>query len=257
MKVLITGAASGIGKATAEKLEEEDEVIAVDKDPEALEDLPGEMEKVECDVRDEERVEEVLENREIDVLVNCAGFYELGAVADMGPETAEKIMDTNFHGYLNFIRHAVPALRKNEGRVINVSSIAGKISTPYFGVYSASKHAVEAMTDALRMEEKHHDVDVVLVEPGPVETGFNERARKALEKYVPDSIYSDRYLEKLESEGMKGVTAEEAAETVVKAVKEDDPKRRYRVRLRESLAIRLKQLLPSALMEKILVKMFY
>lgn len=255
---MITGAANGIGRATVEKLAENGgDVIGVDKDFEALEKLPEEVETVECDVRDEEWVKNVLEGRKFDVLVNCAGFYELGAVSDMDSETVGRIFDTNFHGYRNFIKHSTETLRENDGRVVNVSSVVGKISMPYFGVYSASKHAVEAMSDALRIEEKHHGVEVVVVEPGPVETGFNERARTALEKYVPESVYSERYEEKLASDGMEGSSPEEAAETVVKAIKRSNPRRRYRVRARDSLSIKLKQLLPEFLWDRILDRMFY
>ncbi|WEL20052.1 SDR family NAD(P)-dependent oxidoreductase [Candidatus Nanohalococcus occultus] len=154
MKVLITGAANGIGEATTEKLlEKEIEVIAVDNDKDALKELSEAVKTYECDVRNENEVQDLVGGLEFDVLVNCAGFYELGAVADVSSDTAEKMIDTNFHGYLNLIRHSMETLRDSDGRVVNVSSIAGRVSTPYFGVYSASKHAVEAMSDALRMRK--------------------------------------------------------------------------------------------------------
>lgn len=249
--MLVTGAASGIGKATTEKLNQENEVIAFDIDGEGLEELPEEVERFEGDARNEDRVEEVLEDTGFDVLVNCAGFYELGAIEDMEKETVRKIFDTNVHGYLNFIRNSMPMLRERDGRVVNVSSVAGRMSIPFYGVYCGSKHAVEAISDALRMEAKESGVDVVIVEPGPVKTGFNERARNALRKYLPDSVYSNSYNRLLEQE-TTGATAEEAAEKVVKAVEEEKPSRRYTVTSIAWLAPKLKRFLPRRLWYSIL-----
>lgn len=247
MKVLVTGAASGIGKATACKLDERNhDVKAFDIDSEGLEKLPDSIEKFEGDARNEQRAEEVVEETEFDVLVNCVGFYELGAIEDMEQETVRKIFDTNVHGYLNFIRNAMPKLRKNSGRVVNVSSVAGRMTIPFYGVYCGSKHAIEAISDALRMEARDTGVEVVIVEPGPVQTGFNERARQALEKYIPDSFYSDSYREIIGNE-TGGATAEEAAEKVVKAVESERPNRRVTVTGIAWLAPKLKRLLPRAL----------
>lgn len=253
MKVLVTGAASGIGKATTEKLNECHNVVAFDIDAEGLQQLLEDVEKIEGDARNEEQVKEVLEDIEFDVLVNCAGFYELGAIEDMEEETVRKIFDTNVHGYLNFIRNSMPMLRERNGRVVNVSSVAGRMSMPFYGVYCGSKHAVEAISDALRMEAKESGVEVVIVEPGPVETGFNERARQALGKYVPDSFYSESYEERMGAD-TSGATAEEAAEKVVKAVTAENPSRRYIVTIEAWLAPKLKRLLPQGLWYRLVRK---
>ncbi|MFB6143703.1 MAG: SDR family oxidoreductase [Candidatus Nanohaloarchaea archaeon] len=254
MKVLVTGAASGIGKATAEKLAGKHETVAFDIDGEALSGLPAGIEKVQGDVRDEGDVASAVEGRELDVLVNCAGYYELGAIEDMEQDDVRKIFDTNFHGYLNFIRNAAPALRERNGRIVNVSSIAGRMSMPYFGAYCASKHAVEAATDALRMEMEGRGVEVVLVEPGPVETGFNERARKAVEKYLPDSVYSKDY-EKILQQETRGVDAGKAAEKVVRAATSESPRRRYTVTSEAWLAPKLKRFLPRPVWYRLVRKL--
>jgi len=246
MNILITGGSNGIGKATAQKLQEEGHkpIVFDTKEPDY------EVGFYEGDVRDEERVESVVDEVDFDVSVNCAGFYELGSIEDMSSETVEKIFNTNVHGYLNFIRHSMTYLRENDGRIVNISSVAGKVSMPFFGAYCSSKHAVESISDSLRRESS---VDVVVVEPGVVETGFNRRAREALEKYVPDSIYSDRYDKMLNDGGMSGVDAERAAETVYKAVVNEKPRRRYHTPFRAKIIV-LASLLPGFVKERIFEK---
>ena len=258
MKVLITGGANGIGKATARKLEEHGHEVSVfDKDKEALEELPENIQTFHGDVSDEKRVKEVLDQVELDVLVNSAGYYEQAAIEDMNADTVQKIYESNVYGTLNFCRHALPILRKRNGRIINISSIAGRIPTPFFGVYSSSKYAVEALSDALRFETAEFDVDVVIIEPGVIDTGFNRRARQALQKYIPDSIYSEKYEEKLQSGGMNGVEPEKAANVVVSAVESRKPKRRYTVTAMALLTPKLKKALPTWLWDRIVLKATY
>lgn len=252
MRVLVTGGASGIGRATAGKLLEDGHEVAVfDIDQEGLNELPEGIEAFQGDVYDEERAEEVIEEVDFDVLVNCAGYYELGSIEDMDAENVEKHFETNVFGMLNFTRNALPELRQKEGRIVNVSSVMGRISIPFFGVYAATKHSVEAISDALRMEIKPFNVDVVIIEPGPINTGFNQRARKKLEKYLPDSVYSSSYEEVLEQGGMEGVTAEKAAETVVKAVETENPKPRYTITWQAWFAPKARKVMPETLWDRI------
>jgi len=255
MRVLVTGAASGIGKATVQKLlEKEYEIIAFDIDKEALDELPEKVRKYHGDVYDEERVKEVVKQEEFDVLVNCAGYYELGSIEDMDSETVESHFKTNVFGTLNMIRNSAPQLREKNGRIVNVSSIAGRMSMPFYGTYSATKYSIEAISDALRYEMQPFGVDVVIVEPGPIDTGFNERARKKLEKYLPDSIYSNRYRDVLEPGGRTDVGAEKAAETVVRATESPNPKSRYTVTWEAWLMPKLKRFLPSRIWSYIIRK---
>lgn len=243
MNVLVTGGASGIGRAAAKILEEKGhEVTVFDISAEELREMENNGFDVYIgDVRNEEDVENVLERADPDVLINSAGFYELGAVRDMDPETAEKIIDTNFHGTLNFMRKAAPILEENNGRLVNISSVAGRISIPFYGVYCGSKHAVEAATEAFNYEE---DFEVVLVEPGPVKTGFNERARDALEKYLPESKFSGRYGQFI-GQDTEGIKTEKAAEVVVKAATTSRPHFRYRTSKKFNLILGLHKVLPG------------
>jgi len=247
MKVLVTGGSNGIGKAAAQKLDKKGHKVSIFDQ----EEPDFDVDFFQGDVRDEERVEEVVDELEFDVLVNCAGFYELGSIEDMEKEKVEKIFDTNVYGYLNFIRCSLPGLRENNGRIVNITSVAGRVSMPFFGVYCGSKHAMESISDSIRREQD--EVEVVIVEPGVVETGFNERARKVLEKYIPDSFYSEKYKEILREDGMDGISADQAAETVYKAITDENPRRRYQVPFRAKL-ITWMSLLPHFVKDKVFEK---
>jgi len=220
----------------------------------ALDELSEEVTKYHGDVYDEERVKQVVEQEEFDVLVNCAGYYELGSIEDMDSDTVESHFKTNVFGTLNMIRNSSPMLRKKEGRIVNISSVAGRVSMPFYGPYCATKYSLEALSDALRYELASFDVDVVIVEPGPINTGFNKRAREKLEKYLPDSVYASRYNKVLEKGGRAEVGAEKAAKTVVKAIETSDPKRRYTVTWEAWLLPKLKRYLPSRIWEYIIRK---
>jgi NAD(P)-dependent dehydrogenase (short-subunit alcohol dehydrogenase family) len=251
VEILVTGGANGIGKSAVEKLRKGHSVKVFDRDADALKKLPEDVETFQGDVADEDRVKEVLEQLDLDVLVNCAGYYELGALEDVPSEVVEEIYGTNVFGPLNFIRHSTEMLRNNSGRIINVSSVAGRVTTPFFGIYSSTKFALEALSDAQRMELRETDVEVVIIEPGAVHTGFNARARDKLQKYVPDSFYTEKYRQQLEKD-MDGMKPEKAADKIVKAVESDNPRSRYPVGIEAWVGPRLKAVLPTFLMDKIL-----
>jgi NAD(P)-dependent dehydrogenase (short-subunit alcohol dehydrogenase family) len=251
MRVFITGGGHGIGKATAERLLERDhDVTVLDIEEEYLEDLPAEVQTYKGDVYDRERVEEVLDGEEIDVLINCAGHQALGAIEDMSIEDVEKHFETNLFGLLAVTKAALPSIRDNEGRIINVSSVAGKIVGPFWGAYAASKHAVEAASDALRMELLEEPIDVVIIEPGAIKTGFNEAGAMNLERYLPGSRYADRYRGKLDQD-FGGITPEKASKKLVRAVEADDPSARYTITPEAWLAPKLKSLLPTWLWDRL------
>lgn len=252
MRVFITGAANGIGKATAEKLVENGhKVIAYDKDQEALEDLPAEVQTYQGDVQDQERLEEVVRKEIFEVIVNCAGVQKQGAVEDMPVEEFQKHMDVNYLGTLKAVKAALPMIQERDGKIINISSIAGKISAPFLGGYSASKHAVEGLTDALRIEMKGSDVDVVLVEPGPIETGFNERGREHLRNYLSDTRFSERYREKLEKD-YGGASPEKPAGKILKAVESSRPSSRYVTPFKYRSLLKFMALLPTSVQDRLI-----
>ena len=245
MRVFITGAANGIGKATTEKLVENGhKVIAYDKDESSLENLPNQVQTYEGDVEDQERLQEVVKKEIFEVLINCAGVQKQGAVEDMSVEGFEEHIDTNYLGTVKATKAALPMIRERDGRIINISSVAGKLTAPFLGGYSASKHAVEGFTDTLRMEMKDADVEVVLVEPGPIETGFNEKGRENLRKYLSETKYAEDYKKKLETD-YSGSNVSKPAQKILGAVEAKRPKSRYSTPLKYTILLKLKFLIPT------------
>src|SRR3954447_1763477 len=175
--VLITGCSSGIGRATALRLHDAGHrVVATARRPETLDDLPPGIVRLRLDVCDPASVEAAVRDADaktggVTALVNNAGFGQSGPVEFVTEEQVRHQFETNVYGPLRLIRAVLPSMRaRGEGRIVNVSSAAGKFSTPFLGIYCASKFALEAVSDALRVEVAPFGVRVVVIEPGPIET---------------------------------------------------------------------------------------
>ena len=185
---LITGCSSGIGRASAEAfLDDGWTVYATSRDTSDIEDLAEQgCRTASLDVTSDEDVERVVDDigaREggVDCLVNNAGFGQYGAMEDIPVDRLHHQFDVNVYGPHRLARAVLPNMRRKEkGTIINVSSVQGRISTPGAGPYAGSKFALEAMSDALRNEVADLGINVVLVEPGPVDTQFNARVDREL-----------------------------------------------------------------------------
>ncbi|MFW5928840.1 MAG: SDR family oxidoreductase [Halobacteriota archaeon] len=235
---LVTGAASGIGRATALELQARDwRVYATDVDGDALDRLPPNLRTFELDVTSTEACAEAVERvvdeaGSIDLLVNNAGDSLVGAVESLEVEDVRRQFDVNLHGPHRLTREVLPHMReRGRGTVVNVSSVLGRVSLPGAGSYCASKHALEALSDALRVEVAGYGVDVVLVEPAGVATGFEQDALDGLDR---EGVYADlhRSLERLAGLLMRRPLAcesEDVAGVVADAAEADDPRARYRV----------------------------
>jgi NAD(P)-dependent dehydrogenase (short-subunit alcohol dehydrogenase family) len=177
---LVTGAASGIGHATAETFAAEGwQVYATDVDTDRLESLEG-CTTARLDVTETDDVEGLRDRIDaeaggLDCLVANAGFAQLGPLGDLPTDRLEDQFAVNVHGVHRTVRTLLPLLTEREGTVAVVSSTHGRITTPGMGAYAASKHAVEALGETLRMELADVGVDVALIEPGWVETELFER----------------------------------------------------------------------------------
>jgi NAD(P)-dependent dehydrogenase (short-subunit alcohol dehydrogenase family) len=191
--ILITGATSGIGRDAALRLARAGHlVLAGGRRADALATLAreggGRLEPVVLDVTDpasvaaaRELVDRRTGGRGLDVLVNNAGFALPGPLEALAEEDLRMLFDTNVFGLLAMTRAFLPGMReRGQGRVVNVGSIMGRVAMPLLGAYNASKHAVAALTDALRMELAPFGISVVLVEPGAIRTGFAARALAGL-----------------------------------------------------------------------------
>ena len=180
--VLITGCSTGIGRDLAQRLTQAGyTVVATARRTETLNDLQAAL-KLPLDVTQPNSIDEAVARTlqqfgRIDVLVNNAGYALRGALEEVAGEQVQQMFDVNVFGALRMIQAVAPQMRRQgAGRIINISSIAGKCSTPVNGVYSASKFALEALSDALRVELQPFGIQVVVVEPGAIKTHFDETA---------------------------------------------------------------------------------
>jgi NAD(P)-dependent dehydrogenase (short-subunit alcohol dehydrogenase family) len=183
--VFVTGVSSGIGRATAVRFAQRGcKVFGSVRDLEKAPAIPG-VELVEMDVRDAASVKRAVDAiigkaGRIDVLVNSAGGTMLGAVEETSVPEAQALFDTNVFGILRTIQAVLPHMRQQRsGRIINVSSVLGFLPAPYMGLYSASKHAVEGMSETLDHEVRNFGVRVVLVEPSYTRTNLDLNAPQA------------------------------------------------------------------------------
>lgn len=178
--VLITGCSSGIGQAAALALHEAGRtVVATARNPDTLSGLAGRgLRTLALDVTDESSMRAAVDTAgSIDVLVNNAGYGLYGTVEQLPMAEIRRQFETNFFGLVRLTQLVLPGMRAaGGGRILNVSSMGGRATLPGGAFYHASKYAVEALSDALRMEVAQFGIDVVLIEPGPVRTPWNDVA---------------------------------------------------------------------------------
>src|ERR671918_1245319 len=195
--VLITGCSTGIGRATAERLADDGwNVHATARRLEAIEDLAGKGCKTHAlDVTYEgsvgSAVEEVEKEGPVGALVNNAGYSQSGAIETIPMESVRRQFETNVFGLMRMCQLVLPGMRRaGSGRIVNLSSMGGKLVFPGGGVYHATKHAVEALSDALRFEVAGFGIDVVIIEPGLIVTCFGETAAGSLAEVEEHGPYA-------------------------------------------------------------------
>jgi NAD(P)-dependent dehydrogenase (short-subunit alcohol dehydrogenase family) len=183
--VLVTGVSSGIGRATAERFAKQGCVVfGTVRNVQKAQAVPG-VDLIEMDVRDETSVQRAVQSvlakaKRIDVLVNNAGGTMLGSVEETSVTEAQALFDTNVFGALRTTQAVLPHMREQRsGRIINVSSVLGFLPAPYMGLYSASKHAIEGLSESLDHEVRNFGVRVVLVEPSYTKTHLDLNAPRA------------------------------------------------------------------------------
>ena len=260
---LVTGSSSGIGRAIAvEAARAGHRVFASARRPEAIEGLRSErLTPLALDVVDgssvTRAVEEVVEAAgRIDVLVNNAGWGQMGTVEDIPMERWKAEFDVNVFGLVRVTQAALPHMReKGRGWIVNIGSIAGRLSYPFGGAYCASKYAVEAISDALRLEVERFGIRVVLIEPGPIESKFADRAEAEVDSLAHDasSAYADLYetaYSRFRRETKAGsLPAEAVAAIVLRAVASRRPRARYLVTRPAKLFALGKRLLPDRVLD--------
>jgi NAD(P)-dependent dehydrogenase (short-subunit alcohol dehydrogenase family) len=244
--VLITGATGGIGRAAAVHFAAQGaRVFATGRKLDLLEALekevgdPARLQGLVLDVNDTAsiaaavaKIDEHTDGAGVDVLVNNAGYGLIGPLLDIDDERLRAQFDTNVFGLMAVTRAFVPAMiRQRRGRVVNVGSIAGRVAMPFMGAYNASKFAVEALSDALRMELQPFGVDVSIIEPGPIATAFSSTSMGMVgELDSASSIYAP-ILADADKLHQGADRFNSPVEVVVRAIHEaslgDDPRARY------------------------------
>jgi NAD(P)-dependent dehydrogenase (short-subunit alcohol dehydrogenase family) len=275
--VLITGGTDGLGKAAALLLARRGYLVfAAGRSAQKREELDHlaheervSIRTLEMDVRDNASVqigvELVIEKGGgIDVLINSAGIGVLAVVEELRLEDVRQQFETNLFGVLRVTQAVLPHMRtRKRGRIVMMSSAAGLVSPPTYGAYSSSKHALEGLTNALRLEMYPFGVEVILIEPGYIATNFQQTAQKLTQPYAEKAkespyakIYAGAWGGASESRKESKTTPEDCAQVILQAIETPHPKARYPV---TTLAKRLslgKRLLPDTTLDSILRRRF-
>jgi NAD(P)-dependent dehydrogenase (short-subunit alcohol dehydrogenase family) len=269
--VLVTGGTDGLGRATAILLAERGyRVFAAGRNPERLEALSQlarerklPLEAIEldvCDVASGERALAEIERRggPVDILVNNAGIAIAAVMEEVTPADLHKILETNFFSPIRLSQRVLPEMRRRRrGRIINMSSISGKVAIPVMGPYAASKSALEAASDSMRLELYPFGVHVVLIEPGYIHTRMNRTAAELSSAYAKGAerspykgIYQAFLGEWEKTRKASRYQPEDCARVVLRAVEDEPPRARYVVTRRAKIGIFARRLLSDQALDK-------
>jgi NAD(P)-dependent dehydrogenase (short-subunit alcohol dehydrogenase family) len=265
--VLVTGASTGIGEATAFHLRELgfDPVAGVRREEDA-ERLEGQgLRTVRLDVTDEAQIaaaREAVGDGALAGLVNNAGVAVAAPLEFVPLDELRRQLEVNLIGQVAVIQAFLPALRRAGGRIVNVSSIGGRVALPLLAPYNASKFALEAVSDSLRRELRPQGVDVIVIEPGGIKTPIwkkgNELADELTAQMPPEAerlygrLISDVRRETVKIERERGLPPRAVAEVIGKALTADRPRARYVVGSDAKVRAQLARLLPDRAMDRLI-----
>jgi NAD(P)-dependent dehydrogenase (short-subunit alcohol dehydrogenase family) len=263
--VLITGGSSGFGKACVDYLVERGHRVygtsRVAKLP-TKQHSPRLPLIIPMDVCEDASVETAVDfilKREgrLDVLVNNAGFSLAGAIEMISTDQAKQQFETNFFGVHRVCRKVLPVMRsQGSGLIVNISSMGGLIAVPFQGIYCASKYALEALTESLRMEVKPYGVQVTLVEPGDFKTGItaNRILTAALEEASDYAVRQHAAIDVITKDEQNGGDPGELAVLLGNIINQKRVRPRYLVGMYfQKMAVWVKRFLPASLFEKLIM----
>lgn len=274
---VITGASTGLGRAAAEALAGAGWRIfgSVRKveDAEALSAALGDaFTPLLFDVTDEAgvrkgaaKVEAALDGRTLDALVNNAGIAVGGPLRYLPLEDLQRQLDVNLFGALRVTQAFLPVLGADKrfkggpGRVVNMSSVAGKVASPFLAPYAMSKHALEAMSESLRRELMMHGIDVIIIGPGAIRTPIWAKADEIdIEQYADTEYYEllKTMRSAMQGYGDEGLPAEDVGKLVLKVLTTRKPKTRYAIMRHKFFTWTLANLLPRRLLDRIVARSF-
>ena len=258
--VIITGGSSGIGKSIGEFLQDKGyTVYGTSRNPEKVQN--SKIPLIALDVRDSESINkaigEVIEKSgKIDVLINNAGVGITGPIEEIPTDEMRNNFETNFFGPIEVMKAVLPQMRsQNSGLIINITSIAGYMGLPYRGIYSASKGALELVTEALRMETKQFGIEITNIAPGDFAT--NIAAGRYHAPVIKGSAYEKVYgntLAEMNTHVDSGSNPIEMAQAVYVIINTPKPKIHYKVgAFMQKFSVVLKRALPDKVYEKMLM----
>jgi NAD(P)-dependent dehydrogenase (short-subunit alcohol dehydrogenase family) len=260
--ILITGCSTGIGRATAERLAGKGHTVyATARRPESIADLEAKgCRTLALDVTDEASMTAAVAAVEqsegaVGALVNNAGYSQSGAIEDVSMDSVRRQFETNVFGLMRMCQLVLPGMRRQgSGRIVNISSMGGKLVFPGGGVYHATKHAVEALSDALRFEVRNFGIGVSIVEPGLIKTEFANAAATSIDEGTSaDGPYASFNREVAEKtvEAYEGPMAklaagpEAVAKAIERAITSRRPKPRYMVTAGARVLLATRRMLPD------------
>ena len=259
--ILITGASSGIGKETAKLFQSKNwQVAATMRVPEKASDLQkiADIECFKLDVTDtnsvQTTVKDVLEKfGRIDAVVNNAGYGLVGAFEAATPEQIEQQFQTNVFGLMNVCREILPHFReRKKGTIVNIASVGGRITFPFYSLYHATKWAVEGFSESLQYELEQFNIRVKIIEPGPIKTDFYARSQDITRKegLTAYDYFIDKALPNMQKAGADAPDGSIVARTIYEAVTDGTKKLRYGVNTKGILTAR--KLLPDGVFFKVI-----
>jgi NAD(P)-dependent dehydrogenase (short-subunit alcohol dehydrogenase family) len=264
---LVTGASSGIGKTTVESLlAASAKVYAAARRIENMKDLESKGAiAVKLDVTSEDSMKTVVNSiieREgsIDILVNNAGYGSYGAIEDVPLAEARRQFEVNIFGLARLTQLVLPKMRENRyGKIVNISSIGGKIYTPFGGWYHATKHAVEGFTDCLRIETQDFGIDAVIIEPGGIATPWGTISADNLKKTSSSGAYAEKAIvaaDKMAEMYTSGKLSDPSviAKVILKALTARKPRTRYAAGTMAGKALFFRRWLSDRAFDRMIVK---
>ncbi|MRH91484.1 SDR family NAD(P)-dependent oxidoreductase [Nocardia sp. SYP-A9097] len=253
--VVVTGASSGIGKATAAAFAAQgDKVIGTSRNPDSIaERVPG-VDYRALDLTDADSIAHfAAELGAVDVLINNAGESQAGPLAELPGAAIERLFQLNVFGAVALTQAVLPGMReRGYGRIVMVGSMLGSFPMPYRSSYVATKAALRGFATAARFEESPFGVWITTVEPGQIDTGLRERRTKYLNEGSSHTADFTKFMAKLDEQQGKGIAPERVARTIVAAAAADRPKPLYAVGSNAPVMFAVRRLVPRAVMERLI-----
>ena len=263
--ILITGTAHGIGKSTAQYLIDKGHIVyggdILIEENLYLNDIGGTA--LEMDVTNQNHIDNAVtqiisEHGRIDVLVNNAGLGVYGAIEDVSMEDIYYQYDVNLFGLARVTKAVLPYMRdKESGLIINISSVLGETYGPLAGWYLSTKHALEGWSDALRVELKKFNIDVVIVQPGAINTNFSNVTKTYIDKYRENSPYQHLYGEPITDTGNDVLSNQSdpivIAKVINKAIDARNPKTRYAAGAYSRIGIFLRKIMTDKMFDRFIL----